>query len=89
MLVFGRVSSVLPKWMDTFDNILAFIFDVSRKEFRDMVGRIVVLLWKIWADQNDYVWNEERETSNNIGWLSLGNWQQWHEANLQQQCRRS
>jgi hypothetical protein len=39
--------------------------------------------------RNDCVWNDERQTSNGIGWLALGNWQQWHEANQQQQLHRS
>jgi len=77
-MVLGRVFAMLLKSMDKFDNILAFTFDVCKNKSRDMVGRIVVLLWQIWAARNDCVWTDERQTSNRIGRLALGNWQQWH-----------
>lgn len=44
---------------------------------------------QIWTARNDCVWNDERQTSNGIWWLALGNWQQWHEANKQQKLHRS
>jgi len=42
MIVLGRVSSVLLKRMDKFDNISAFIFDVCRNESRDMAVALLL-----------------------------------------------
>jgi len=57
-----------------------FLFDIWHSESRDIAGRVALLLWKIWAARNDFIWNDAHHTSTEIGRTALDAWQQWQEV---------
>ena len=67
----------------TTSSLTDFIFDICRSESRDIVGRVALLLWQIWAARNDVIWNDAHHTSTTIGRTAVDAWQQWQEVHKQ------
>jgi hypothetical protein len=67
----------------TVSSLTNFVFDICRLESRDIAGRVVLLLWQIWAARNDVIWNDIHYTSTSIGRTTLDAWKQWQDVHKQ------
>jgi len=74
------LSTVLQPRVGTVSSLAAFVFDICRSESRDIVGRVHLLVWQIWAARNDVIWNDAHHTSTSIGRTTLDAWHQWQEV---------
>jgi hypothetical protein len=50
-----------------FDNIRDLIFYICRNENDSDVSKAAVLMWFIWQNQNNYVWNDNKSTAQQVG----------------------
>ncbi|MCI07110.1 putative reverse transcriptase, partial [Trifolium medium] len=53
----------------------------DQEEDSATVGRVAALMWCIWQNRNDTMWNNVRQTSSQIGKWSFEVWQDWYAAN--------
>jgi hypothetical protein len=44
---------------------------------RNTAGCFAMLLWILWKNRNDKVWNDVKETGRSLGFKALQAWQQW------------
>jgi hypothetical protein len=54
---------VLQTRVATESSLADFVFDIYCSENRDIVGRVALLLWQIWAARNDVIWNNAHHIS--------------------------
>jgi hypothetical protein len=59
------------------------IFDICHEEDRSIAGQFAMLLWTVWNNRNDQVWNNKQEPGRNLGFKSMQYWCDWYA--LQQQ----
>jgi hypothetical protein len=66
------------------------IFSVCHEEDRTTAGQFAVLLWTVWNNRNDKVWNGKNEAGRSMGFKALHLWHDWfalqhHQPTIQQQ----
>jgi hypothetical protein len=57
-------------------DINALLFDICRNENKQVAGKVAVLLWCIWHNRNNKVWNNNTITAQQIGMQAA---HMWHE----------
>ncbi|XP_045791665.1 uncharacterized protein LOC123886388 [Trifolium pratense] len=56
------------------------IFGLCNNENSDTVGRVTMLLWSIWHNRNDKVWNDNVQMSSQIGRHAFDAWNDWYSV---------
>jgi hypothetical protein len=67
--------------LNMFDNIRDLIFDICRNEIDSDASKVAVLMWFIWQNRNNYVWNDNKSTAQQVGMQVAQFWQQWAMIN--------
>ncbi|PNX82760.1 ribonuclease H, partial [Trifolium pratense] len=60
------------------------IFALCSNENSDTVGRVAMLLWSIWHNRNDKVWNDNVQMPSQIGRHAFDAWNDWYSVHKQQ-----
>ncbi|KAK2427144.1 hypothetical protein QL285_025742 [Trifolium repens] len=60
------------------------IFAFSSSESRDTVGRVAMLLWCIWHNRNDKLWNDNAKLPSQIGRHASDDWNDWYSVHVLQ-----
>jgi ribonuclease HI len=77
------LSHIIHNRLTLFDNVVDLIFYMCSHEHADMAGRFAVLMWHIWQNRNDMVWNSHSNTASTVGQQAITAWQAWNTANQQ------
>ncbi|GAU19603.1 hypothetical protein TSUD_304150 [Trifolium subterraneum] len=72
------LSSVLHNAMYQQTNVMDRIFAVCNNESSDTVGRVAMLLWCIWHNRNDKLWNDNVQMPRQIGRHAFDAWNDWY-----------
>jgi ribonuclease HI len=60
-----------------FRTATELIFSICSEEDRATAGCFALILWTVWKNRNDKVWNDVKESGRSIGIKVLQHWQQW------------
>ncbi|MCH93173.1 pentatricopeptide repeat-containing protein [Trifolium medium] len=82
----GLDAVVLPR-LQQFSTVKGVIMDVCSKEDRDVAGRMALLVWSLWNNRNNCVWNIIKEAGQQIGIKSECMWREWQAVADSAQCR--
>ncbi|GAU45528.1 hypothetical protein TSUD_400750 [Trifolium subterraneum] len=74
------LSSVLHNASYQQTNAMNRIFVVWRNESSDTVGRVAMLLWCIWHNRNDKLWNDNVKMPRQIGRHAFDAWNDWYSV---------
>ncbi|GAU40629.1 hypothetical protein TSUD_190060 [Trifolium subterraneum] len=74
------LSSVLHSDAYQQSNAMDRIFAVCSNESSDIVGRMAMLLWCIWQNRNDKLWNGNVQTPRQIGRYAFDAWNDWYSV---------
>ncbi|CAJ2662609.1 unnamed protein product [Trifolium pratense] len=89
----GLELSILNR-MQQMSSAKDIILAICEGEDADTAGRFAMLLWVLWNNRNNKVWNDSQETWRNLGhqsrhlwldWFSMQRFQQGSTPNMQQQ----
>ncbi|PNX56006.1 hypothetical protein L195_g049640, partial [Trifolium pratense] len=50
-----------------FNDAKALIHDVCHNEEREVAGRFAVMIWMLWNNRYDWLWNKEKKSATQIG----------------------
>ncbi|CAJ2668572.1 unnamed protein product [Trifolium pratense] len=53
------------------------VFALCRNEDYATIGRVAMLLWSIWHNRNDKIWNVNVRSPNQIGRAAFDQWNEW------------
>jgi ribonuclease HI len=53
------------------------IMKLCRHCDRDDAGKVAVLLWILWQNRNNSVWNQDKEHGQHLGYKALLTWHEW------------
>jgi hypothetical protein len=68
------------------------VFSICAKENHDTTGCFALILWVVWRNRNDKVWNDVKESGRSLGIAVLQQWnsvQQHSHSTTQQQLPTS
>ncbi|GAU31734.1 hypothetical protein TSUD_215360 [Trifolium subterraneum] len=74
------LSSVLHNVAYQQSNAMDRIFAMCSKESSDTVGRVAMLLWCIWHNRNDKLWNDNVQMPRQIGRYAFDAWNDWYSV---------
>ncbi|GAU43908.1 hypothetical protein TSUD_88810 [Trifolium subterraneum] len=74
------LSSVLHNDAYQQSNAMDRIFVVCSNESSAIVGRVAMLLWCIWRNRNDKLWNDNVQTPHQIGRYAFDAWNDWYSV---------
>ncbi|GAU25758.1 hypothetical protein TSUD_222150 [Trifolium subterraneum] len=74
------LSSVLHNAAYQQSNAMDRIFAMCSNESSDTVGRVTMLLWSIWHNRNDKLWNDNVQTPRQIGRYVFDAWNDWYSV---------
>ncbi|GAU26046.1 hypothetical protein TSUD_225070 [Trifolium subterraneum] len=74
------LSSVLHNVAYQQSNAMNRIFAVCNNESSDTVGRVTMLLWCIWHNRNDKLWNDNVQMPRQIGIYAFDAWNNWYSV---------
>jgi ribonuclease HI len=87
--VAGLDNVIAPRLLH-HNNVKDVIFEVCAGENQQIAGAVAVLLWSIWNNRNNCVWNEIKETGRSIGFTAWQVWHDWYTVHhIQQQAGSS
>jgi hypothetical protein len=61
------LDHVVAARVQQYNNAVELIFAICTKEERSTAGRFIVLLWSIWKNMNEQVWNAVKAAGTSIG----------------------
>jgi hypothetical protein len=56
------------------------VFSICAEENHDTAGCFALILWVVWRNRNDKVWNDVKESGRSLGIAVLQQWQQWNSV---------
>jgi hypothetical protein len=68
---------ILHSRKQQFSNARNLIFYICMKESRQNASKVAVLIWSIWQDRNNYVWNKSKLSAQQVGMQAAQIWQDW------------
>ncbi|GAU41854.1 hypothetical protein TSUD_366010 [Trifolium subterraneum] len=74
------LSSVLHNAMYQQTNAMDRIFAICSNGSSDTVGRVAMLLWCIWQNRNDKLWNDNIQMPRQIGRHAFDAWNDWYSV---------
>ncbi|GAU47873.1 hypothetical protein TSUD_404450, partial [Trifolium subterraneum] len=74
------LSSVLHNAMYQQTNAMDRIFAICSNESSDTIGRVAMLLWCIWQNRNDKLWNDNVQMPRQIGRHAFDAWNDWYSV---------
>ncbi|GAU13396.1 hypothetical protein TSUD_126920 [Trifolium subterraneum] len=74
------LSSVLHNATYQQTNAMDCIFVVCGNESSDTIGRVAMLLWCIWQNRNDKLWNDNVQMPCQIGRHAFDAWNDWYSV---------
>jgi ribonuclease HI len=57
-----------------------FILQLCRRGERSGAGKAAMLIWMLWKNRNNCVWNQEKETGQQLGYKALSFWFEWQSV---------
>jgi hypothetical protein len=86
-----ELANFIHPRLQTFNNIRDFIFYMCRSGSDFNASKAAVLMWFIWQNRNNKVWNDSILSAQQIGVQALTYWNQWATINglLQEQQQRT
>ncbi|PNY13385.1 ribonuclease H [Trifolium pratense] len=71
-VIYNRLSS--------FNNVAELLLNICNHEDENTAGRVAMLIWCIWQNRNDMIWNNHSNTALQVGQQAFHAWQQWFDA---------
>ncbi|GAU37059.1 hypothetical protein TSUD_274200 [Trifolium subterraneum] len=71
------VDHILYPRMSTCHDIRDFIFQTCCNDSKQIAGKMALLLWTIWQNRNNMVWNNIKHQARQIGTKAAQAWNEW------------
>jgi ribonuclease HI len=71
------LDTVISTRLDQFYEAKEVIFDICSKESKEVAGRAALMIWLLWNNRNQWLWNNEKRTATQLGVQALHMWEEW------------
>jgi hypothetical protein len=66
-----------------------YFFDICRNETSDVAGTVAMIVWCIWSNQKNCVWNSLKDTPKSVVMRAAHMINEWWAVNIRQQLRQT
>ncbi|GAU35683.1 hypothetical protein TSUD_162550 [Trifolium subterraneum] len=84
MTAAGLEHVVQPR-LQHYSNTGDVILQLCKNEDRTVAGQVAMLLWVLWNNRNNSLWNDSKEPGRSLGIKAMQLWQEWNSVQQQQQ----
>jgi ribonuclease HI len=82
---FAGLDHIISARVQQHSNAKDMILDICANEDVNTAGQFAVLIWTLWKNRNNSVWNNEKETGRSLGIKARQLWTEWYTVqNVQQ-----
>jgi ribonuclease HI len=71
------LHNIIEPYIQQATSAKEFIMKLCRYCDRDDAGRAAVLVWILWQNRNNFVWNQEKDHGQHLGNKALLTWNDW------------
>jgi ribonuclease HI len=71
------LDTVISTRLDQFYEAKEVIFDICSKESKEVAGRVALMIWLLWNNRNQWLWNNEKRKATQLGVQALHMWEEW------------
>jgi hypothetical protein len=75
---FAGIDHIISSRLQQHSNVKDVILDICANEDADTAGQFAVLVWLLWKNRNNSVWNNEKETGRCLGVKARQLWTEWY-----------
>jgi ribonuclease HI len=75
------LSHIVQSRLPLFTNFRDIMFDICRHESKLVAGKVATLLWFVWQNRNNKVWNDSSLHARQIGTQAATYWLDWAAIN--------
>jgi ribonuclease HI len=73
------LQNIISSRLEQFHEVKEVIFDICSKETKEVAGRVALVIWLIWNNRNQWLWNHEKRNATQIGVQAIHMWNEWFE----------
>jgi hypothetical protein len=81
------IDHIVTSRVHRFQTAAELVFSICTEEDCAAAGCFALIMWTVWKNINDKVWNDTKEPGRSIGIKALQQWQQW--CSVQQHSQSS
>ncbi|GAU30587.1 hypothetical protein TSUD_392780 [Trifolium subterraneum] len=74
------LNTVITTRLQSCASVKEVIMDICSNESKEIAGRVAVLIWGIWNNRNQWLWNDERKDVTQLGAQAMHLWNEWYRA---------
>jgi ribonuclease HI len=75
------LQAVVEPRTQNFNDAATLIHDICSHEDKDVAGRCAVMIWTLWNNRNNWLWNNQKMSASNLGMQAFQLWNEWFIAN--------
>jgi hypothetical protein len=76
----AQLYAVIAARLQQFNSVKEVIFDICSKETKDVARRVAVMIWIIWNNRNNWLWNHEKSGTTQMAMQAIQVWKDWYLA---------
>ncbi|PNX55372.1 hypothetical protein L195_g049000 [Trifolium pratense] len=74
------LEEFLPQMSQQANSTAAGIRSICRDADNFIAGKVAMLIWVLWNNRNNWVWNNTKESGQQLGYKAKCLWNEWNEV---------
>ncbi|PNX93020.1 cytochrome p450 [Trifolium pratense] len=71
------LDHVVTSWIQHVGTAKELLLTICQAESREVAGKLAMLLWVLWKNRNNSVWEDIKESGQVLGAKAMHLWQEW------------
>jgi hypothetical protein len=72
------LGNIFDAWFQQVSTAQELVHAICSGEDKDKAGMFAMLVWTLWNNRNNKVWNDASKTGRNIGFKARQLWEEWN-----------
>ncbi|MCI26283.1 polynucleotidyl transferase ribonuclease H fold, partial [Trifolium medium] len=73
------LEDVVTSRVHRYNTVKEVIMNICRFENERVAGQVAMMMWVLWNNRNNCVWNGKKEPGRDLGVKASVMWHEWHE----------
>ncbi|KAK2426926.1 hypothetical protein QL285_025545 [Trifolium repens] len=76
----SRLESVIMRSIQRFNTPFDCLLDICSNTDAVTAGKVAMVVWVLWNNRNNWVWNQTKESGQQLGVKAIWMWNEWNEV---------
>ncbi|PNX64530.1 hypothetical protein L195_g054067 [Trifolium pratense] len=73
-------SAIVLQRTQQFNMPIECLMDICKNTDKDTAGKAAMVIWVLWNNRNNWVWNHTKKSGQQLGHKALCLWNKWNEV---------